>query len=578
MLKRITIRNFKMFEEASIELDESVVLIGPNNSGKTSALQALTLWKAGLTEWVAKRHGKSTASKRTGVSINRTDLISLPVPSANLLWHNLRAKNVQRIDGRVVTDNVRIDIIVEGRTNGNDWKCGLEFDYANEQSFYCRPLRLTEEETPERMEIPEEAMQVKVAFLPVMSGLAATEPKSEPGRIDVLIGEGQTAQVLRNLCHLIHSDKSRNNGTTCWEDLSGKVKELFGCELLPPDYISARGELTMGYIDTTGIELDISASGRGFQQTLLLLAHLYANPGTILLLDEPDAHLEVLRQRQIFNVLTGLASKQQAQIIAASHSEVVLNEAAQTGAVVAFVGKPHRFDENKKRQVLESLRTIGHDQYYQAEQTGWILYLEGSTDLRILQAFATKLEHCVKPYLDAPLVHHVGNQPKNARRHFQALLEAKGDLLGLALFDRLDRDISGELGPSGRLDGMQWNCREVENYLCTERCLLAYAQNETPGELLGKSNQEVMQECIADMVSALGTTGKGDPWSPDIKATDDFLDPLFENYFNRIGGDIRLRKTNYHTLVDFLPADEIDGEVVEKLDAILAVAQKAVIE
>lgn len=55
----------------------------------------------------------------------------------------------------------------------------------------------------------------------------------------------------------------------------------------------------MTYRTRAGVQLDLSASGRGQQQTLLLLAHMTANPGSVLLLDEPDAHLEILRQRQI---------------------------------------------------------------------------------------------------------------------------------------------------------------------------------------------------------------------------------------------------------------------------------------
>ncbi|MCL6450344.1 MAG: ATP-binding protein [Acetobacteraceae bacterium] len=48
MLTRLRIRNFKRFSEADIELGKSVVLIGPNNCGKTTVLQALTLWDVGL--------------------------------------------------------------------------------------------------------------------------------------------------------------------------------------------------------------------------------------------------------------------------------------------------------------------------------------------------------------------------------------------------------------------------------------------------------------------------------------------------------------------------------------------------
>jgi predicted ATPase len=82
--------------------------------------------------------------------------------------------------------------------------------------------------------------------------------------------------------------------------------------------------------------------------------------GSVLLLDEPDAHLEILRQRQIYHVLTEMASEQSSQIIVASHSEVVLNQAARRDMVIDFVGKPHRID-NRGSQVLKSLRDIGFE-------------------------------------------------------------------------------------------------------------------------------------------------------------------------------------------------------------------------
>ena len=93
-----------------------------------------------------------------------------------------------------------------------------------------------------------------------------------------------------------------------------------------------------------GITFDLSASGRGLQQTLLILAYMHVNPGAVILLDEPDAHLEVLRQRQIYGLINEVASESGTQIVAASHSEALLNEAAGKDLVIAFVGKPHRID------------------------------------------------------------------------------------------------------------------------------------------------------------------------------------------------------------------------------------------
>ncbi|MBC7852970.1 MAG: AAA family ATPase [Pirellulaceae bacterium] len=573
MLTRIRIRNFKRFNDVEFELGKAVVLIGPNNSGKTTALQALALWDIGVRRWNEKRKGKSSPEKRPGVTVNRRDLASIPVPVANLLWHNLHVRDVLKSkengEPRQKTENVRMDIIVDGVTNDTAWSCGLEFDYANEESFYCRPLRTGSD--GERMLVPDEAGSARVAFLPPMSGLADREFVKELGEIGVLIGQGQTAQVLRNLCYQIYKPE----GSEHWDDLVKHIRTLFGVELLEPKYISERSEITMAYKDKRGNNLDLSSSGRGLQQTLLLLGHLYANPGAVLLLDEPDAHLEILRQRQTYNLLIQIAEQQGSQIIAASHSEVVLNEAADRDVVIAFVGKPHRID-NRNSQVLKSLRDIGFDQYYLAEERGWVLYLENSTDLAILQTFSRSLDHEAQDYLERPFVKYVEtNLPSKAREHFFGLQEAKSDLVGVAIFDRLDKELQSAKG----LTEIMWARREIENYFCMESVLLAYATHDLPDDLFGRAEspqrEQAMREAIAEVTGALQTLNKPDPWSPDLKATDEFFDPLFKKYFQKLGLPLQLRKSDYHILAGLVSKEALDAEITQKLDAIVAVADKA---
>jgi len=84
-----------------------------------------------------------------------------------------------------------------------------------------------------------------------------------------------------------------------------------------------------------------------------------------------------------------------------------------------------------------------------------------------------------------------------------------------------------------------------------------------------------MRECIADVTAALATLGKPSPWSDDIKASDDFLNPIFERFFNKLSLPNLLRKTDYHVLAGLVPKDKLASEVTAKLDAILAVAKKA---
>lgn len=573
MLTKLVVRNFKRFGEVEIELGNPVVFIGPNNSGKTSVLQALALWEIGLRRWNEKRKDTSTPEKRPGVPINRRDLIAVPMPETNLLWRDLHVRDVRREDGKQAIKNIRIDIIVEGVIEDKLWQCGLEFDYANEESFYCRPLRLSEEKKTDRMSIPKEAGNIQLAFLPPMSGLAANETRLDAGAISVRVGEGRTAEVLRNLCYKIyegHPDR--------WKKLAAHIKELFGVEIEYPRYVSERGEIWMSYREK-GIRLDLSCSGRGLQQTLLLLSYMHANPGTVLLLDEPDAHLEILRQRQIYQLLTEVARENGHQIIAASHSEVLLNEAANRDVVVAFVGRPHRID-NRGSQVLKALKEIGFEDYYLAEQMSWVLYLEGATDFAIFRVFAKKLEHeNAQDVLKRPFVHYVGNQPNEVRKHFHGLREAVPGLKGIAIFDRLEQTLPEDLGAKGLI----WKRKEIENYLCYPETLIAYAEAtaeaETVGPLFARSEAskriKAMQASISEVEQALRTLGKGSPWDANTKVSDEFLTPVFQKYFEKLELPNVMAKTNFHKLAELVSNDRIDREVKEKLDAIVEIAKSA---
>ena len=303
---------------------------------------------------------------------------------------------------------------------------------------------------------------------------------------------------------------------------------------------------------------------------------MYANSGSILLLDEPDAHLEILRQRQIYGLLTEVAGDTGSQIIAASHSEVLLTEAAGRDMVVAFVGQPHRIDD-RGSQVLKALKEIGYDQYIQAEQTGWVLYLEGPTDLSILQAFALRLNHqSAIRALQRPFVHYVGNKPARVQYHYHGLREAIPDLRGAVLFDRF-QTTAPDVGP---VECLVWKQREIENYLCSQSALEAYARASTPGEwsplfTIAEADRRLkaMHEAIGEIEGALKKLGRESPWSAELKTSDEFLKPLFDVYFQKLDLPNLMAKKNFYELADHVPEGEIDPEIREKLDVIAQVAQ-----
>lgn len=111
-----------------------------------------------------------------------------------------------------------------------------------------------------------------------MSGLAAGEVPLPPGTVQTRLGKGRTAEVLRNLCHALRlaDDPSR------WQELVDRAKHLFDVTIAASVFVAERGELMMAYTDRHGLRLDISASGRLLQQTVLVMESLLANPGAVL--------------------------------------------------------------------------------------------------------------------------------------------------------------------------------------------------------------------------------------------------------------------------------------------------------
>ncbi|MDI9409019.1 MAG: AAA family ATPase, partial [Candidatus Pacebacteria bacterium] len=464
MLTKIRIQNFKGFEDVEIELGQTVVLVGPNNSGKTTALQALALWKVGVKLGVENGRFNGRKNDNTGMILSRRDLLEIPIPAANLLWQNLIIRNGKK--------NRRIEISVWGTSNGVDWQIKVELAYSNPEILNCY---INLDENSDRDIVEFFVMHgLELAFLPPMSGLIANELRVDPGAINVRLGEGRTAEVLRNLCYYLYEETEIYGSNPYWNKIVELIWTLFNIELQDPYYDSSRGEITMSYIKND-ISFDISTSGRGQLQTLLLLAFLYSNPGSIILLDEPDAHLEIIRQREIYRLIKTVVAETNSQLIIASHSEVILNEAIDDGLVIGFVGKPHRLaTSGDLAQVRKSLNRIPAEDYLQAEETGWVLYLEGSTDLSILQKFALKLNHSAKNYLSNCFVRYIGNQFSQAQDHFFGLHFSHRNLKAIVILDHPKGPLPK--GDNSNLQALFWKRNEIENYFTSEKVLLEFAK------------------------------------------------------------------------------------------------------
>lgn len=545
MITRVRLRRFKRFADTTFQLPGNVVLAGPNNTGKTTLLQAIAAWSLALSKWKElnnfHRRGRSGYER---APLARQAFAAVPLRRFDLLWQE-----------RAYAPQEPIEIEVATR----DWALRMEFIPDSTEQIYVRPHA---EHEPPRVR----AASLETVFVPPMTGLGVDEPVYQRPKVDQLLGSAKPGDVLRNLLVEAH------NRGEAWQALSESISRLFAYTLSPPDSSgpSIIAEYRRGADGTT---LDIASAGSGFQQVLMLLTFLYARPASILLIDEPDAHLHVILQDAIYGELQRVAVLQKSQLIMATHSEVIIN-AVDPSELCVLLDQPRMLaDTSERRTLINALGVLSHEDIMLAMGAPGVLYLEDYTDLQILRTWAKTLNHPAldllttrlfwKPVVSQP---RVGAEGVQARRHHDALVLVQPELPGLELVDGDARPEIPETAITGRgLQRLRWRRYEIESYLFHPGALARFvertvgpaaaAQHVTDLRRYLEENHppRFIQEPLGDYPFLVGTKARTELLPPALSAA------------GLPGFDYR----RYFEIAEVMTPDEIHPEVREKLDLIL---------
>jgi AAA15 family ATPase/GTPase len=89
MIRKITLKNFKRFKDVQFKVPGRLVIAGPNNTGKTTLLQAIAAWAFGLSKWLEKGAGSNPRQHRfPWQELERAQFGAVALRSFDLLWHN----------------------------------------------------------------------------------------------------------------------------------------------------------------------------------------------------------------------------------------------------------------------------------------------------------------------------------------------------------------------------------------------------------------------------------------------------------------------------------------------------------
>jgi hypothetical protein len=325
-----------------------------------------------------------------------------------------------------------------------------------------------------------------------------------------------------------------------------------------------------------GPAFDIASAGSGFQQVLTLFGYLFARPGSLLLIDEPDAHLHVILQELIWSRLRRIAAETRSQLIVATHAETFIDAVDPDELCLCYQTPRLLRDTAERDRLTASLRALSNTDLMLAQSARGVLYTEDWTDREILRAWARVLNHPLAPYLEQgilwkPKVIQLrdGGEGVGARDHYEALRLVRENLPALELVDGDAHPGIQSLPVTGQgFQRQRWRRYEIESYLFHPQSLARYVAH-----LLGTpEDSEVAAPHVRDM-----TTWMQDNLPPAV-----LREPLGEHEFlnntkartNLIppilaaAGFPGMTHTRFSEIAAVMRLAEIHPEVRAKLDAI----------
>jgi len=466
MITRLRIKNFKSILDQTYDFTDFDLLVGRNNSGKSTILQALAIWQFCINEFHrAKRAGS------TGKQVVLPNFTALPVPEFNLLWKERTDRKWPQDNGEKKQEYILIEIEVTWR-NQDLKECvfGVKLRYSSPQSVYAIPVQGWKV----LRELEQQKALPTIAYVPPFSGLEPVEEWRDDGPIRRQVGKAQPGSVLRNLllrvCHPPDREENRQSPKGAarapdWVEIQNVVDRWFSVELIEPKYERGVDTQIVCEYKQDKRPYDIIAGGSGFHQALTLLAFFYGYKPTTMLLDEPDAHLHVNLQREILDYFKGKSNERNVQFLIATHAEEFVKGLDTTRIVSLMSQRPTRVASTPA--ILTAMADVSNTELTLLMDFPFMLYVEGESDERVLRGWANACG--AAGALDKVCFHAMGGGSKQlmkeaANRHFNGVCQIIPKARRLMLFD-FDTGENAFHPEPDNPSLYEWKRKNIENYL-----------------------------------------------------------------------------------------------------------------
>ncbi|MEH2189067.1 MAG: ATP-binding protein [Nostoc sp.] len=329
-IQSLHVRRFKGILDAPFDVSSMTVLIGANNSGKSTIAQ-LIHFTIGLLQAVtlADRWGNQES---TSVSLSPQQLLYSPCSDLYALGHNGRLKedanSAIEIDVNL-SDGNTIKVTIKRGRNGNINVTILNTESAKSIASLSEPFTI---------------------YSPGLAGIARHETYMSDGVLLRTIARGDANLAFRNVLLRLSAQSRKDN----WDSFIGDLQEIFSNISIKVDFNEKTDEYILVTVDSgAGKDIPVELAGTGILQAVQILAYVHYFHPSVIILDEPDSHLHPNNQRLLCRLLQSVSEDRSTQVILTTHSRHVV-DALSGQAMFLWVrsGTAERFEQDHDLAVL----------------------------------------------------------------------------------------------------------------------------------------------------------------------------------------------------------------------------------
>ncbi len=475
---RVIFQRFKAFESFVLDIKHFNLLVGPNNSGKSTILMAFRILEAGLrTAYTRKSQLLDGPDGPTPGYI--IDLSALSVAEENLFF-NYDDSQAATVTFRLSNEMELVLFFPEPR---------VAYLLPNSGGF---PIHSTTRF--------KSLFNCRIGFVPILGPVEQVEPLYGREAARLALFNYRAARNFRNIWYHYPQDFERFRETLIrsWPEMDVELPEI--C------YQTPKPTLTM-FCPEKRIPREICWAGFGFQVWCQMLTHVIkARDKSLFMIDEPDIYLHSDLQRQLLGILRELGP----DILIATHSVEMIADAEPQDIVL--INKESRRARRIRQPssltgVFDALGSTLNPILTQLARTRRAIFVEGD-DFKIIGGFARRLNMMSVNSQNHFAVIPVGGFNPDRIRSMKHGIEKTlgGEISAAALFDR-DYRSNAEIASITRFcstfcDYVKvHSCKEIENFLLVPSAIDRAAERQltSRAERRGTSMRftSVARECLS---------------------------------------------------------------------------------